>query len=340
MPFSFSHSDEGAEGSWITVGGTNIVTFTPIEPLEEGSHILYVQASNEHEVWSVSGTFEIVVDLTAPDPPAVNGPAGTVKQRPTWSWESDISIEKYRVGFSDGSWIRQDLSSNYYIPEVGLSNGSYTLFVQACDYAGNWSGSGSHTIIVDTDAPVPTTPTGVTTSVLPAFSWSETTIPSGSYELLIAEDNSFTTIVQTHSGINGVPYELSEELNEDEIYFWKVCVVDETGEAGSFSEIVEINIPATSLDIGIVIDIPFDADLSTQTSGTALKKGEDMLVSVAPDFVYDSIGWYLDGIQLDGESGSSITIGADLPIGNYTLTAAVRSGSTIYTEDVTFSVRL
>jgi hypothetical protein len=326
--------------TWITAGGTNTVSFTPLDDLEEGSYTLYVQTSNQHGVWSISGTFEIVVDITKPDIPIVSGPQGTVNQRPMWSWESDTEIEKYRIGFTDGSWIRQDLSSSFYIPDVGLSNGSYTLFVQSCDFAGNWSESGSYVIIVDTDIPVPESPVGVVNDVQPVFNWSLSSIPTAKYELQIAEDESFTVNLQIYTDIYDISYELSDPVNEDETYYWRVRIIDESGEEGVFGETVEITIPPTSLDIGIIIDIPFDADLSTQTSGTELTKGEDMLVNVTPDFVYDSVSWYLDSVLLDGEDESSIMIGADLPIGNYTLTAAVRSGSTVYTEDVTFSVRL
>ena len=60
------------DNSDLTSGATETTTtaFTPASPLVEGSHTLYVQERDDAGNWSDSGSFETIVDTTAPVSPA------------------------------------------------------------------------------------------------------------------------------------------------------------------------------------------------------------------------------------------------------------------------------
>ena len=326
--------------SWITAGGTNVRSFTPSEDLAEGNYTLYVQASNVHNIWSNSGTLEIIVDFTKPDVPVVSGPSGTITARPRWEWDINPEVEFYRIGFTDGNWIKQDLTDNFYIHDLDLPDGSYTLYVQALDFAGNWSSTGQHTLIVDGTIPAMLEPLGIVSGVQPVFKWSASTIPNAVYTIQISSDQLFTGIIGTIENLFGLEYLLAEPLTENNSYFWRIKILDETGLESTYTQPAAFEIPETQLDIGLTIDIPIQADIPLDSSTTQLIKGSNLILTVAPPFSYDEISWYLDGVKIEDENGLSLTYGETLPIGNYIITVAIKAGSTIYTEEVVFAVRL
>jgi hypothetical protein len=87
-------------------------------------------------------------DTQAPDAPVVSGPFTTINRKPTWSWNQAAGVTKYRYSFSAGSnWA--ETTETWFTPDVDLTPGnSYTLYVQAGDRAGNWSSSGSWSVLV------------------------------------------------------------------------------------------------------------------------------------------------------------------------------------------------
>ena len=66
--------------------------------------------------------------------------------RPQWYWNTSIDYDgfRYQLNSERGAWT--DVARGYYQPVANLEPGTYTLYVQACDSAGNWSLSGSATI--------------------------------------------------------------------------------------------------------------------------------------------------------------------------------------------------
>ena len=62
------------------------LTWTPGALLSEGTHRLYVQERDPEGNWSASGFFDIVIDLTGPNPPTVSGASPTNDTTPMWTW--------------------------------------------------------------------------------------------------------------------------------------------------------------------------------------------------------------------------------------------------------------
>jgi hypothetical protein len=85
-----------------------------------------------------------------PSAPTVMGTTPTNDTTPTWSWSSGgggDGIYRYNLG-SDPSGDGD--TSTAFQPSSSLSDGTYTLYVQERDAAGNWSNSGSSSIVIDT----------------------------------------------------------------------------------------------------------------------------------------------------------------------------------------------
>lgn len=144
------------DNSDLTSGATTTtsLSYTPGTALADGSHTLYVQESNgaASERWSNSGSFTIIVDTTPPVAPVVTGTSPTNNVTPTWTWSSGGGNGNYRfkLGDNDFSSGATLTAATSFTPGSALSDGTYTLYVQEQDNAGNWSSSGSFSIIVDT----------------------------------------------------------------------------------------------------------------------------------------------------------------------------------------------
>lgn len=94
-------------------------------------------------------------DTIPPGPPVVTGPSLTSDTRPTWTWTSGggdgIGTYRYQLASEIGEWI--EAKATAYTPASALAVGTYTLYVQEWDDAGNWSMSGSKTITIDSSPP-------------------------------------------------------------------------------------------------------------------------------------------------------------------------------------------
>ena len=178
-----------AEGTWIAQDVVDIA-FTPGAALGDGTYTLFVQERDQLANWSASGSFTIEIDTAAPGAAVVTGNTPTTNTTPTWSWTSGGGGNgSYRYGWAEGTWIAQDVLDIAYTPGVALGDGTYTLFVQERDDAGNWSTSGSFSIEIDTAAPGAAVVTGntPTTNTTPTWSWTSGGGGNGSYRYGWAE---------------------------------------------------------------------------------------------------------------------------------------------------------
>ncbi|NLW90483.1 MAG: hypothetical protein GXY34_02630, partial [Syntrophomonadaceae bacterium] len=151
--------------------------YTPGSALNEGSHTLYVQERDVVGNWSASGSFVITIDVTPPAAPAVTGSTPTTDTTPTWSWTAGgggNGTYRYKLDDNDLSLGATETAALNYTPGSALSEGSYTLYVQERDAAGNWSASGSFVITIDNTPPAAPVVTGSTptTDTTPTWSWT------------------------------------------------------------------------------------------------------------------------------------------------------------------------
>jgi hypothetical protein len=174
---------------------TDQTSFTPAEPLADGAHTLTVQCSDLAGNWSESDVFETTVDSEATDAPTVEATTPTTDTTPTWSWNTPTGAVLFRHKLDAAAeWTETDQTE--YTPGA-LENGEHTLVVQAKDAAGNWSASGSKTIMLDTDillAPV-VTGTTPTEDTSPTWEW-DTPLGAQGFRYKLAEKGE-TTVVLT-----------------------------------------------------------------------------------------------------------------------------------------------
>jgi hypothetical protein len=126
-------------------------SFTPDEPLTEGSHSLTFTATDTEGLESApSAPFAFVVDTIAPAAPTV-APSGGLGLTGTAEAGSTISIDLGDDGTIDGTALADDAGIWIFVPDTPLPDGT-TVSVVATDPAGN--ASPSTTIVIDTSVPV------------------------------------------------------------------------------------------------------------------------------------------------------------------------------------------
>ena len=153
---------------------TTSLSFTPGSALADGAHTLYVQERDAAGVWSIAGSYTIVVDTTPPNAPVVTSASATATiRRPEWTWTSGGNVGngtyRYKLDDSDLTVGATTTTSLSYTPGSDLQYGNHTLYVQERDETGNWSSTGSFTLFVDVY-------TVNAVSLTPASGWNPNTV--------------------------------------------------------------------------------------------------------------------------------------------------------------------
>jgi len=118
-------------------------TIQDIAYLWNGSEWLIIVADLE-------SVLERILDTIPPEAPQVLSP-DTSYSLPTWSWNlPDDAVEfRYQInGEKEDAWILVKDSIRTYTPPENLPEGIHTLYVQCRDKEGNWSSSGSASVVV------------------------------------------------------------------------------------------------------------------------------------------------------------------------------------------------
>jgi hypothetical protein len=184
---------------------TTATNYTPGSALNQGSHTLYVQERDGEGDWSGSGSWTIVIDITPPTAPSVSGSSPTNDTTPTWSWSSGgggNGTYRYKLDNSDLSSGANLTTATNYTSVTPFSDGSsHTLYVQERDAAGNWSGSGSRTIVIDVTAPVAPAVNGAspTNDTTPTWSWSSGGGGNGTFRYKLNSSDLSSGAIETTS---------------------------------------------------------------------------------------------------------------------------------------------
>ena len=142
--------------SWILNGspisGESSASLTlSANQLSVGTNVIAVRVGTSSTTSAKTLAIEYVDALPAP---TVSVPADTTEARPTWTWGGVSGAQGYRYGYTDGTWITETATVTSFTPDSDLTEGSYTLFVQAQDDRGTWSASGqADTNVVGNTAP-------------------------------------------------------------------------------------------------------------------------------------------------------------------------------------------
>ena len=208
---------------------------------DASTHTLYVQESVSGS-WSPTGSLALTIDTTAPDAPTVSGTTPTNDDTPTWTWSTGGGNESYRYKFNDSdlsTGATTTASTSYTAP--AQSDGTYTLYVQESDAAGNWSSSDSVAITIDTTAPgasgTPTDAGSYTSSTTVTFSWTAATDAEsgiGSYTLQVNTASNFGGTDRYNATVGNVlTYDVSG--SDGDVLYARVYAVNGAGTTGSAS---------------------------------------------------------------------------------------------------------
>jgi hypothetical protein len=127
--------------AFISTGGATVTSetsFTPVEPLSEGKHILYVQEKGVDGKWSKASSKGIVVDTTPPAKPPLRGLTPTTNTTPAWNWNTTY---RYKLDDPDLETGATETTDTEFTPAAPLATGTHILYLQRRDLAGNWSAS-------------------------------------------------------------------------------------------------------------------------------------------------------------------------------------------------------
>ena len=140
------------DSTWTELG--NSTSYTPSSELENNTYTFYVQAGDEVGNWSSSGSKQTQIDSEAemPDVYITGYPSAVSDSTPSWQWYPVDGAVEYRYSYDDATWtnIGNVLS---FTPSSALTDGTYTLYVQAKKTIGDWSASGSYGVSIDTTEP-------------------------------------------------------------------------------------------------------------------------------------------------------------------------------------------
>lgn len=139
-----------------TPTATMATSFTPATPLTAGNHTLYVKERDDAGNWSIPSSFLVNIDLTPPNAPNISATAMSRNNTPSWYWTSGgggSGTYRYKLDNADLSTGATVTTYLFFTPAVALIDGSHTLYVQENDAAGNWSGTSSAQITIDTVLP-------------------------------------------------------------------------------------------------------------------------------------------------------------------------------------------
>jgi hypothetical protein len=185
-----------------------------------------------------------VIDITPPAAPAVSGTTPTNTTTPTWSWTTGgggNGIYRYKLDSSDlTTGATTTTGTSYTAP--AQADGSHTLYVQERDAAGNWSASGSFTIVIDLTPPTTpavsgTTPTNTTT---PTWTWT-TGGGNGTYRYKL-DSSDLTTGATTTTGTSYTPPAQAEGSHT--LYVQERDAAGNWSASGSLAIVIDITPPA------------------------------------------------------------------------------------------------
>ncbi len=216
----------------IVPGGNSAV---PAAPLPDGRYFWRVRsldADNNPDKWS--RRFRFTVDTEAPGYPVLRVPrdgATTRDSTPRLTWRKVRGASVYRVDvaldetFGNLVVNSAEVTKPNFTPPSSLLQGTYYWRVQAGDTAGNWSDwpPEYRTFVVALQRKPADNHTFTNGNAKPVrFTWQR--MPGAlNYQLQVATDSAFNTLVHTSPALTATNYRLPAALDNG-IYYWRVNV--------------------------------------------------------------------------------------------------------------------
>ncbi len=272
----------------------------------------------------------------------------------------DMNVAYYNVtgtGPSSASFSQTNVTATSFI-KGSLVVGGWTIVVDGYNANNDLIGSGSTTVTINagetTQGSVEVSPlTGLGGTLTIDISWPNGLITNASVVASLTDSSgtsqslTFSTgPVTAHysSATNSLDagyHSLALKLFDDGTQTWgtlvAVRIIKNQTTAGSYELTAQdLNTGSVGLTITPVMQNPITITLSGQES--QLPTGTGMTVTASTSSAVDTYQWYLNGSALSGQTNSAIVIGSGLIKGAYRLDLAVRKGSIISSEGISFSV--
>jgi len=234
-----------------------------------------------------------------PTAPIVSGTTPTNDTTPTWSWSAGgggNGTYRYKLDNSDLTSGATETTSTSYTPVSVISDGSHTLYVQERDAAGNWSSSGSSTIVIDTTVPTITSFTSTTNNG--SYKSADTVNITATASEAVVAGNTITATLDTSDNVtltaaaNGTTlvgtYTVGAGDNSNDLTVSSFSIGTVTDIAGN--AMAGTDVPVTNIASGsaIVIDttVPTITSFTSTTSNGSYKSaGEVNITATASEAV-------------------------------------------------------
>lgn len=222
--------------------------------------------------------------------------------------------------FIGSEWKKLDTSVEYTFNE----DGNNTIYIKFADVNGLESTPYFDSITIDSDPTVtPISPVGDISNISPLFDWSDSPLPSVKYRFQLSDDNGFTTIIEEATDITNSEYTLSNILDNNVSYFWRVAIVDENNTQWNWSTIA-------SFDVLTVIDLSYEWNKSV--GGISNDSGKSITTDINNN-VY-IFGYFNESVDFDPSSNGDIKADITNLNGDYFLTKYYSDGTYAWTQIV------
>ena len=299
-------------------------------------------AEAEGPVWSF--TTGPAPDIEPPSPPYVTGTTPTNDATPTSSWGSGgggNGTYRYKLDDSDVTTGATETTATSFTPANALADGSHTLYVQERDDAGNWSASGSFTIVIDTTPPTVslTSPANgaadvaVNTSITSTFSetMDSSTITTAIFTVSTGGGNISGTV--TYSGTIAT-FEPSSNLKYGTTYTATITigVKDSAGNSmgsdytWSFTTVEESDTTPPSVSLTIPADGATDVPINATVTATFSEEIDSSTINTST-FTVSKGGYGISGSMSYGGTTATFTPSSNLEYSatyTATITTAVK----------------
>jgi hypothetical protein len=270
----------------------------------------------------------------------------------------DMEIAYYEIqgdGPGPAAFSRSGVTGVVMV-ESSLVTGTWVITADAFNSAGYLIGTGSTAISITggqiTQAELRVAPLQGSGSLEISASWPPGTVanPSVSGSLTAAggapEDIPFIvdsdSAAYAYASLSAGYYSLTIRLWDGAVLKWGALEAVRILQAQTTEAVFDLtaeDINTGEIGLTIIPDMqnPIAIALAGQTS--PLEAGTDMTVTATTS--HDPVNtyqWYLDGAPLSGETTSSITIGGELPEGNYRLDLQVTKANVIGSQSFVFTV--
>ncbi len=289
-------------------------------------------------------TVSVTYDTMPPTAPTVTGTTPTNDPTPTWSWTAGgggNGTYRYKLDNADLTSGATETTSLSYTPASALGDGTYTLYVQERDAAGNWSSNGSFAITVD----APPVVENVNSSVDGAFNAGDTITLTVHFNEIISVTGTPTLTLNVGAAVpvpcveNGYTLECTYIVaaghNSSDLDYMATNSLSGTiTDISGVNAVLTLPAPGAENSLGYNRDIVIDTTAPTVTINQASGQADPTNASPINFTVEfsEAVTGFGDAADVTLGGGASATVSNIIDSGDYmtyTVTVAVTSDGTV-----------